>query len=143
MRVFRMITGLLALFPRRRSASGSDDLRAENARLQRMVDELRSANFGLVRAKERWESRKATLREPPPVTQGQVREARARENLDRIRSLLRGGGVNVSRAHAPLAIEQLIVELSLLREKVGSNILREEGLDRLGTPGRDCGWESQ
>jgi len=141
MRLFRMITGLLALFTRRRSVSGgSGDLQAENARLQRMVDELRDGNLGLVR--ERRELREAAARRDPGTKQ-EVREERARETLDRIRELLRRGGMNVSRAHTPQAVEQRLVELAMLREKVGSGILREEGLESCGTPGRDCGWGSQ
>jgi len=147
MRLFRMITGLLALFPRR-PVPGSGDLQAENASLRRMADELRAGNLKLVR-----ELREAAALRTEQTTPGasvhwrqrpaEVREGRARENLDRIRELLRRRGVNVARSRAPQAVEQCLVELALLREKVGSGILREEGLESCGTPGRDCGWESR
>jgi len=134
MRLFRMITGLLALTARERPVSEPGDLQTENARLQRMVDELRAGNLKLVQ--ERRE-----LREHEPDTKTEAREARARRSLDQIRGLLRRRGVNVTRTHAPQAVEQCLAELAMLREKVGSGILREEGLESCGTPGRDCGWE--
>ena len=106
-----------------------------------MADELRASNLKLVQ--ERRGLREAAAPCESSGTKGEGREARARKNLDLIRELLRRRGVNVARSRVPQAVEQCLVELALLREKVGSGILREEGLESSGTPGRDCGWEFQ
>jgi len=99
-----------------------DRLRSENAELSRKAEELRQGNLALVRERR-------------------SKDKVFRDDIDRVRGVLREQGVNADRLNVADAVRQLATELSLLREKVGKDILRREGLGGCGTGTVGSDWE--
>jgi len=128
--LLRLASGLLALLsPNRGRDEGQtgqeaelDRLRSENAELSRKAEELRQGNLALVRERR-------------------SKDKVFRDDIDRVRGVLREQGVNAARLNVADAVRQLATELSLLREKVGKDILRREGLGGCGTGTVGSDWE--
>ena len=131
--LLRLASGLLALLsPNRGRGAGQteqetelDRLRSENAELSRKAEELRQGNLVLVREKR---------------SQRRMFQS-ADDAIDHVRGVLRKQGMNVDRLHVAGAVQQLAAELSLLREKVGRDALRREGLGGCGTGTIGSDWE--